>query len=213
MDGVQLPIAPQKLQTKISNKNKTLILVNEGEINFLKTPGLTEIDFDVMIPQVKYPFAAYPDGFKSASYYLNVFERLKVNKKPFQFIVSRLSPKNQLLFDTNIKVSLEDYSISEDAKNGLDVIVGIKLKQYREYSTKILTFTKIKESEGIKAEIVTPRETTKEIPKTYKVKKGDNLWGICKNQLGNGGKYTEIAKLNKIANSSLIYEGQVIKLG
>ena len=40
--GVQMP-TPAKLTVKIKNKNKTLILLNEGEINFLRTPGLTEI--------------------------------------------------------------------------------------------------------------------------------------------------------------------------
>ncbi len=42
----------------------------------------------------------------------------------------------KVLFNTNIKVSLEEYAISEDADNGSDVKVAIKLKQYRDYSTK-----------------------------------------------------------------------------
>ena len=213
MDGIQLPIAPSKIQTKIKNTNKALVLVNEGEVNFLKEPGLTEIDFDVMIPQTKYPFAIYPDGFKRASYYLDLFKRLKVDKKPFQFIVSRVSPGGDLLFDTEILVSLEDYSFTEDAKNGLDLMVDISLKQYREYGTKTLRVTTASNTGVVKAKVVMPRQTTKDIPKTYTVKKGDKLWTICKNQLGDGAKYTEIAKLNKLANSNLIYEGQVLKLG
>ena len=213
IDGIQLPIAPSKMQTKIKNTDKTLILVNEGEINFLKEPGLTEIDFDVMIPQARYPFAIYPDGFKRASYYLDLFKRLKVDKKPFQFIVSRVSPKGDLLFDTEMMVSLEDYSFTEDAKNGLDLMVNISLKQYRAYGTKTLKVTKTSNTEAAKAKIVVPRQTTIDIPKTYTVKKGDNLWTICKSQLGDGAKYTEVAKLNKLANSNLIYEGQVLKLG
>ena len=36
--GVQMP-TPAKLTVKVKNKNKTLILLNEGEINFLRTPG------------------------------------------------------------------------------------------------------------------------------------------------------------------------------
>ena len=35
-----LPIAPEKLQVKINNANDTLTLINEGEINILKTPEL-----------------------------------------------------------------------------------------------------------------------------------------------------------------------------
>ena len=40
-----LPVAPSKLEIKINNANKTLALINEGEINILKKPGLTDIEF------------------------------------------------------------------------------------------------------------------------------------------------------------------------
>ena len=38
-----LPVAPQKLQLKIKGANKTYTLINDGEINVLKTPGLTDM--------------------------------------------------------------------------------------------------------------------------------------------------------------------------
>lgn len=133
-----LPIAPDKLQIKINNANDTLTLINEGEINILKAPELTNIEFECRIPQVKYPFATYKSGFKGASYFLDYFESLKVDRKPFQFIVSRTMPNGKVLFSTNIKVSMEDYKITEQAKDGFDLVVKIKLKQYREYGTKIV---------------------------------------------------------------------------
>ncbi|UZN00560.1 hypothetical protein OL548_14135 [Lysinibacillus sp. MHQ-1] len=45
-------------------------------------------------------------------------------------------PTGNLLFDTNMTVSIEDYEIKESADNGFDVIVRIQLKQYREYGNK-----------------------------------------------------------------------------
>lgn len=217
IDGVQLPIAPSKLQTKISNKNKTIVLINEGEINLLKQAGLTEIEFDVIIPQVNYPFATYVDGFKPASYFLNKFEQLKTSMKPFQFIVSRVLPGGKLLFDTNIKVSLENYTIIEDVKNGLDLLVQIKLKQYKNYGTKTVVVKTVSSSNQSTSKVTTvsttkTREVSKPIPKTYTVKSGDTLWAIAKKTLGDGSKYTEIAKLNGIKNPNLIYPGQVIRL-
>lgn len=139
LDKCLLPITPQKLQLKINNANTTLTLINEGEVNLLKKAELTDIDFDCEIPQVKYPFAVYPNGFKGASYYLDYFEKLKTDKKPFQFIVSRTMPTGKSLFSTNIKVSMESYTVTEQAKNGFDITVKIKLKQYREYGTKTAT--------------------------------------------------------------------------
>ena len=39
-----LPVTPEKIQIKINNQNKTVSLINEGEINILKKAGLTDIE-------------------------------------------------------------------------------------------------------------------------------------------------------------------------
>ena len=52
---VLLPVPPEKLQIKINGSNKTITLMNDGEINILKNAGLTDIEFEVDIPQVRYP--------------------------------------------------------------------------------------------------------------------------------------------------------------
>lgn len=211
IDSVQLPIAPSKLNIKIKNQNKTLNLINDGEVNILKKAGLTEISFDGRFPQTKYPYAIYPNGFKSAEFFLNKLESLKQSQEPFQFIVSRTTPGGNLLFDTNIRVSIEDYEMKENAEDGLDVTVSIKLKQYKDYGLKnpVAKFT---ENKTILS-VTNTRTVTKTISKTYIIKEGDKLWNICKKELGNGAKYAEIATLNNIANANLIYPGQVIRLG
>ena len=163
-----LPITPDKLQIKINNANETLTLINEGEINILKTAELTDVEFECRIPQVKYPFATYKSGFKGASYFLDYFESLKVDKKPFQFIVSRTMPNGKVLFSTNMKVSMEDYKITEQAKDGFDLTVKIKLKQYRDYGTKTVNI-KIAASKP-KATVQETRYTeSKPATKSYKV--------------------------------------------
>lgn len=219
IDGVLLPIAPSKVQTKISNKNKTITLIDEGEINLLKKAGLTDIEFDAIFPQTTYPFATYVNGFRPASFFLEKLEQLKLAEKPFQFIVSRVSPARKLLFDTNMKVSLEDYIIIEDAKDGFDVVVSIKLRQYRDYGTKTVLVkaapvTQVASATNAVSTVsaTKPREVSKPTPRNHTVVKGDTLWAICKKHLGDGSKYPEIAKLNGIKNPNLIRVGQVIKL-
>lgn len=215
MDGLQLPVAPPKLDTKIQNKNKTITLINEGEVNLLKTAGLTELSFDVLLPNSKYPFAVYPDGFQPATHYLDKFEKLKISKEPFQFIVTRAKPNGDLLFDTNLKVSLEDYEIKEDAENGFDIEVAISLKQYRNYGTKKLVIKTASTGSRTSKKVTTTKDrpSSKTPPKSYTVKSGDTLWAICQKELGSGSKYNEIAKLNGIKNPNLIKPGQVIRLG
>jgi len=212
-----LPIAPQKLQIKINNANKTLTLIDEGQINILKKAELTDIEFECEIPQVEYPFATYKSGFKGASYFLDYFEELKTKKNPFQFIVSRTLPNGKVLFSTNIKVSMEDYRIGENANNGFDLTVKIKLKQYREYSTKTVNI-KISASKPQAAVQQARAAETSPAPaasQTYTVVKGDCLWNIAKKYYGNGSKYTVIYEANKSViggNPNLIYPGQVLTI-
>lgn len=211
---MQLPIAPSSLSTQINSANKTINLMNDGEVNLLKKPGLTDFSFELLLPNVRYPFATYPNGFQKADYYLEKIEKLKVDLIPFQFIVSRMKPNGDLLFDTNVKVSLEDYEIIEDAENGFDITVKVNLKQYREYGNKKVALAKKADDPNTTTASATQdRPANKPIPKTHTVVKGDTLWAICKKILGNGSKVEEIAKLNGIKNSNLIYPGQVIKLG
>ena len=221
MDGVQFPVAPAEMRTKINGRNETIVLMNDGEVNVIKKPGLTDIEFEVLLPNVKYPFAVYTDGFKPATHYLEKLEKLKVSDKPFQFIVNRMMPNGNLLFDTNMTVSIEDYEINESAENGFDVMVNIQLKQYKSYGNKRLVTKPSTTASNAssaptaqKAVVEQIRPTTgKETPKSHTVVKGDTLWAIAKKELGDGSKYTELAKLNNISNPSLIKAGQVIKLG
>lgn len=210
-----LPVAPGKLQIKINNKNDTVITINDGEINILKEAGLSEIEFECEIPQVKYPYAVYRSGFLDAAYFLSCFEKLKTEKKPFQFLISRTLPDGKILFSTNMKVSMEDYRITEQAKDGFDLTVKIALKQYRDYGIKTVDI-KIDTS---KASVQKQRAaTTSPAPTTagsYTVVKGDCLWNIAKRFYGSGAKYPVIYNANRGViggNPNLIYPGQVLTI-
>ncbi len=217
MDEYLLPVPPSKLTIKINHANKTVSLINEGEINILKQPKLTEIEFECEIPQTKQPYAVYTSGFKDAGYFLDYFEKLKAGKKPFRFIVCRKNPSGKTLLNTNLKVSLEDYKITEDSGNGFDFKVKVNLKQWRDYGTKTVNIQMA--ASGAKASIEPQREADNApVPtasQSYTVIKGNTLWGIAKRFYGNGAKYTVIYEANKeIIGSSpnLIRPGQVLTI-
>lgn len=202
--GQLMPQTPAKLSVKIKGQNSTITLLNEGEINFLKYPGLTEITLPLVFPMLT--------GSVQPDYYLSLLERAKTARSTTQFIMTRTTPSGRLLFDTNIKVSVEDYTIEENAINGLDISVEVKLKQYRDYSTKTVTIKNAVQ----KTAVVTQQRAAATAPsvKTYTVKRGDTLWGIAKRYYGNGAKYSQIFNANrdKIKNPNLIYPGQVLAI-
>lgn len=158
LDKVLLPIAPSSLKIGFNSQNKTLNLINDGEINVLKDPGLLEIEFDAMLPDVKYPFAIYKDGFEKADKFIDEINKLKMDKRPFQFIVTRTRPDGTPIFNTNIKVSLEEYEMQEDAEEGFDVILSIKLKQYKPYGTKKIKIEKGSKDNGNQAKTTEVKE-------------------------------------------------------
>ncbi len=211
-DDMQLPVTPSKLTVKIKGNNKTLALVNEGDINFLRSPSLTEISFEMALPMLEqYAFAS--GDFHAPDYYLSILESYMTEKKPFRFIVTRLAPAGDKLYDTNMKVSLEDYTLTENASNGFDVSVSVSLKQYVDYATKTVTVTKSSSGGKSTLKTETPRETSNApTAKSYTVKSGDCLWTIAKKYYGDGSQYTKIANANKIGNSNAIYPGQVLTI-
>lgn len=206
-----LPVPPGKLTVKVGNNNKTYTLMNEGEVNVLKKPGLTEIEFEALLPNSQYPFAMYASGFQGAEVYLEELERLKKKKKTFQFIVIRALSNGSVLFDTNMTCSLEEYSINEDAdSNGRDVVVSIKLKQYRDYAVKKCK-VKVKKTLNLKKlrnkkkfnlpesddHMVLVSQAKGESPMVQiKIKKVITLYNLAKKIYGKGSFYSIIAEAN-----------------
>lgn len=218
MDTMQIPIPPESMLTKIKNKNKVIELINSGEINILKAAGLTEISFKMLLPNQSYPFNhSLLNQSARASTYLDQLEKFKTSKKPFQFIVVRMTDGGELLSMTNIKMTLEEYSIDEDAKEGYDFYANVTLKQYKEWGAKKIE-TKTGSDGKTTGTITKTRETTgKTTPDSIIAKKGDTLQTICKKYvvpaaIGLASQMSMVKALNKIAIPAVLAAGQVIKL-
>jgi len=228
LDKVLLPVAPSQIKTQIKNKNKTIELINEGDVNLLNSSGLTEISFTVVLPNQKYPFARYVSGFKSAAYYLDVLEQYKKNKKPFQLIISRTLPSGSVLFYTNLKVSLEKYDIEDNVKEGFDTKVAINLKQYKEFGTKTV---KISTASTRRTQVASASSRpagagANTAGTSYTIVSGDTLWNIAKKKMGSGSQWTTLYNANKTVienaarsrgkassnNGHWIYPGTVITI-
>lgn len=206
LGGVLFPVTPAKMYLKIKNQNKTINLINEGEVNLLKNAGLTDVDFELLIPAVSYNFSAVKAP--NMRLYLDTLERLKVNGKPFQFIVKRTGKG---AFDTNLKVTLEDYEIKEDWNQGRDLLIPIKLKQYRDYGVKIVKIPAKPKAPIAPPKPVRPPDPPPK-PRTYTVKSGDTLWYIAASYYGNGAQYPKIfdANRNILSSPHLIFPGQTL---
>ncbi len=206
LNGTLLPVTPEAVQISANGRNETMVLMDHGEVNILKMPGLTEVSFDALLPNVRYPFAVYPGGFRRADYYLAILEQMAAGRKPFQFVVSRKMPGGSGLYGSSLKVSLEEYTMKEDAgKYGTDILVSLKLKQYRDYSTKTCRIS------GNTSMIVTARETTGAPSGTaYTVQTGESLPEIAQRCYGDSRKYTQLQEANGITDPNRLTAGQTL---
>lgn len=219
IDGMLLPVTPEKIMTEIKNQNKTINLIDSREYNMLKTPGLTGIVMTVLLPAQD---AHYVQNYQPQQVYLDKFEELKTDKekKVFEFMIIR-SDTNPALSDTYFEMaSMEEYNISETSEYAKgDLIVDLYIKRFEDIATKEVEVkarpgaTATGESGGLIVKEKPKKAASKTIPKTHKVVKGDTLWHLAERYLGDGMKYKDLHKLNpEITNPNLIYPGQIVKL-
>ena len=212
-DVLTFPITPSELTIKVGSNNKKVTLINEGDINVLKSPSLVEVSFDARFPMRKYPYAREFQSFQS---YFDKFQDLKENKKSFRFIVARSTQNGTRTWDTNLLMALESFTLKEDAEEGDDVIVSFELKQFKEYGSKKLPNSYLQTVNRVdtttdsntQATTATTTTSTSEKPRatdsidttkthSYTIQSGDTLWGIAKKFYGDGSKHTTIYNANK----------------
>lgn len=216
LGGVLLPVTPDKIKVSINGQNKTVNLLDDSQVNILRTPGLTEAEFNMILPAMKYPWT---NGQPQAiSTYLGILESYAVSKQRFQFIVVRARPDGTPIYSTNLTMAIESYDIIDDHENGFDTEVDIKLKQSPYYGTKNVKLKKKKsKSKTTTQATVTASRDTSSAPQTssYTVKKGDCLMAIAKKVYGDSSKWREIYSANKStvgSNPNLIYPGQAFTI-
>lgn len=206
-DGLlTFPITPSELNIKVGSKNETVTLINEGDINILKSPSLIEVEFEARFPMRKYPYSKDPLPFDE---YLDIINKTKTSKKPFRFIVARRTVGGKRTWDTNLLMALESYDITESTDNGDDVLISFTLKQYKEYGVKILSTSAGKNTSftkptflGLLSSVTEPTTTTTstsatkrqsngktKLPTKHKVKETDNLELLAKVYYGEGTKF------------------------
>ena len=203
----RFPVTPKSVIVSTPGRNRTERLIDTSEISILSRPGLREISFEALLPNQKYPFAVYADGlFRPASHYLAMIEMLKRDREPFLMTMGTNDLRSRQGF--SISVCLEGYSISEDAANGGDTVISLRLKEFRSANLAV-----------VQPDSPTPPKPSRPPPvaaqpKSIVAERGDTLWSIAKRYLGDGSRWPEIFALNRavVSKPNLIYPGQVIVL-
>lgn len=241
LEEIEFPLAPAQFKTKVGNKNKTIDLVSVGEVNIIKDIGLRDFSFKVLLPKDDVLVTGnknYVDSegnvvdtlsytkmeFHEPIWYLSRLRELKADKKPFFLVIIRQLVDGynsdgginyKYLFGGNLKVTLEDYTVEENAGEEGDYWVDIKLKEYREVGVikNIEETGTVSDVGQIQATEKRQREAIGDIPLSYTVKSPDEtLWTIAKKFFNDGSKWSELAKRNGEQNIKVLEVGKTIYL-
>lgn len=207
-EGFTLPVLPEKIEINEDGDNKTFDVINLGEINTINLPKLTKINFESYFPLNKGPYVSSEQLF-SPDFYISKIRDWREKKQKIRFIFTGGSP-----LEINDLFTIENLKLGEKGGEVGDIYYSIELKRYKPYAAKKVVIATKQNTKGkttaVKAQV--PRPVEKPKTKTHTVVSGDTLWHIAKRYLGDGARYSEIAKLNNIKNPDLIYPGQVFKI-
>lgn len=229
-ETIQFPVMPEEIPIKYPSANQTYNLLAIGEIVQPRSPGLTEIKWDGFFPGQKAPYIHTSGSFKLPEFYIEKINSYKAAAKPIRLIISR-TVDGKKLFDTNMRVVVEDFSVIEKGGEVGDFYYSISLKEYRDYAAKkVTTQTTTTTTTATATEKANDTSTTAKVTKTvqaitevqrvaskvkeiyYTVKTADTLWKIAKRQLNDGSLYKTILTKNGLKDVNDIMAGKKLKL-
>lgn len=215
LGGVLFPVAPQKIEVKIPSGNETIELIDGSQMSILKTPELSVISFSVELPGTAgRSYAVYENGFRSPGYYLQKLEQIVLGGETVLFQVVRALPNGASLYNTALLVSIEDYTVTDDVKEGVDTTLKLSLKQYTQKDIYTASLTAALDGSmimSVQRQRTVPMSVSMMQTAAVTALAGDTLWSIAKRYLGDGSKFSQLAALNEVSNSG-VTAGQSIKL-
>lgn len=196
-----LPVTPSHFTITSGIKTEVINLTEVGDMNIPGTESAETITLDnVLFPIQKYPFVTGPHN-PNPYVFTSALESWAKEHLPVRFVIGDTS--------VNIRVYIESiqYGTREGDGTG-DVRATITMRPWRELA--VPQVSTVKASTGGN----NPRtsDSSPDNPQTYKVVRGDTLWGICKRFYGQPTLCWKLATYNSIKNANLIYPGQVLKI-
>lgn len=210
---IKFPVLPEKITIKNGGQNMSVNIVGLGEITIRRERKALVYSFSSFFPAQMFP-GIQVEKITSPQKLVEKISKWKEKKKPVHFIIT-----GGLV---NCYCTIEDFNYEEAGGDVGTYQYSITLKEYREVEARKIKVKKKKKKskkskkKSKKVSKKTPkRASTKAVPDTYTVKKGDCLWNIAKKFYGDGAKHTKIYNANKKtigSNPNLIRPGQILKI-
>ena len=189
------PLLPESLTLTQQAAHQRVTLWDLGEVTQLRSPGQLTLSFSGFFPG---------EGSPTAAGAARQLREMMTTHAAQLFVVAGVP------FPLSMQMTVEELTLTQQAGDEDGIHYALTLREYRTPTFTTIVTTADSGSGGTAA--LPQRPDSRPAETRYTVVKGDSLWAIARRFLGSGSRYPEIARLNQIPNSNLIYPGQVLRL-
>lgn len=182
----ELSVNPPELTVTQDNKDKTIDLLNVGEMNVPGMRGLIRISLSTFLPDENSPFYTGTPPEKI----VQAVKKSKNGKKALHIIISGS--------DVNTQFTVS--SMSETYKEGQgDIYILWSFTELRDLNTgQVASFVRRYTDTGL-----CTRNTKRSVPKAVTVQVGDTLWNLARRYYDDGSRWKDIAMANNMYRDNL----------
>jgi hypothetical protein len=138
---VRLPVNPGEIPVEHPTENSRYNVLGTGEIIVPRIPNLRQISFEGFFPQNIEPFVLTKNGFQKAAFYVELFTGYMNDRKPVRLVINRVMEDGETLFDTNMKVIVENFRAADRGGETGDIYYELHLSEHRPYGPQAVTIT------------------------------------------------------------------------
>lgn len=208
-DMLEIPVLPETVKVEADGAFETYKLNTVGATSVPITPEAKSISFESFFPVENWRFNT-AEKYMPADWNINKILEWRDKKIPVRFIYT------YGLFPVNMLVVIGEFSYWEEGADG-DVNYSLGVSEHKIITPKRIKIIPPKKKPAAPAKKPTavkkaapPRQSSKSLPSSYSLVKGDNLWAVSRKYAPKGASKpviarmaAEIQKLNGIPDSKL----------
>lgn len=183
----ELSVNPPEISVTQENKDKTIDLLNVGEVNVPGMRGLIKVSLATFLPDSNSPFftGTAPEQIVQA------VKKAKNGQKAVRIIIS----------GSDVNTQFNVSSMNEIYKEGQgDIYISWSFIELRDLNTgQVASFVRRYTDTGL-----CTRRTSRSVPKVILVQSGDTLWNLARRYYDDGSRWKEIAMANGMYEDALI---------
>ena len=183
----ELSVNPPEISVTQDNKDKTIDLLNVGEINVPGMRGLIKVSLATFLPDSNSPFytGVAPEQIVQA------VKKAKNGQKAIRIIIS----------GSDVNTQFNVSSMNEIYKEGQgDIYISWSFVELRDLNTgQVASFVRRYTDTGL-----CTRRTTRSVPKAITVQNGDTLWNLARRYYDDGSRWKDIAMANDMYEDNLL---------